>query len=348
MKARWILPLLLPAITTCFLAPEVEVAVRSNGVWSADSTAVLLVESRYLTRRPTEPYWRTDVGHTGWETVVYLCEGGDFADPVELARWPDELGESSGGWMQSQPLAWHRDPDGPGTLYYLSAGVALARDLSDTTVVSLLLPEAAATQFYGLPSAEVPAVRVLPSPDGLTVAVMYEIVTEDPDVQYGMLFYDALAYFDRAGEYLGALALGDTFDLEQLWLEAPEVDPPLGNPEPPGFQLYAATRSLTPGMFLWARDSGGVYLVHGPMESPRALHVPVGLTGDITDYDVSTAPAVPLPAPGGPVSAAGELLAFELDPDDPNAARPFLHELTGWVDFYAAGDAALADLDYTY
>lgn len=322
--------------------------MRANGVWASDSSAVLLVESRYQTRRPAEAYWRMDAGHTGWVTVAYICEAGDLQDPVELVSWADELGDSSGGWIQSQPLAWHRDAAGPGRLYYLVAGTAVARDLEDGTLSTLSLSPVAADLFYGLEPEEVPAVRVLPSPDGLTVAVMFEIVTTDPDVQYGMLFYYALAYFDRQGAYLGALALGDTFDLEQIWLEAPSLVPPLDNPEPPDFQLYNATPSWVPGMILWARDSAGVYLVHGPAATPRALLVPVGLEGDIETYGTTTVPALPLPAPGGPVSASGELLAFEMDPDDPNAARPFLHPLTGWVDYYDIGDAALTEVDYLY
>lgn len=332
---RLVLAATASVLLSCDLFPPVEMSVRANGAWAHDSSAVLLVESRYLTHRQDAAYWAPEAGHHDWRTVIYVAEAGALGDLREIASWPDEFGDSSGGWMQSVPVSWHRDADA-GRLFYVSGGRPTVRSLSDGTATILDLPNASALTLLGLPAEEVGVRAVLPSPDGMLTAVLYEVVTADSGAAFGLLFTYAVAFFDRSGTYLAGYAPADRFSLEQLRLEPPPIEPALSNPEPPAFQPYEATPAYLPALFLWAPNSRGVYLVNEAdtlTGERQALLIELDQGGALFAMPAATVPERAIPAPGGPVSADGRLLAFRHDPKDSNSAEPFLHQLSSWKDY---------------
>jgi hypothetical protein len=129
---------------------------------------------------------------------------------------------------------------------------------------------------------------------------------------------------------------------ESLGLDVPAVSPPLPSGQP--VPAYADVS------LLWAKDSGGVFLVareegpaaDGGVVAATAVRVDAA-TGAVKEVDA--VPAWPLATAGGAVSPGGALLYLDGPAGQPNAAQVRVHALDGGMGegFFNVGTVSPVD-----
>lgn len=326
-------------------APDTGVVVQGNAAWSDDGALVLLAEARYETPRPDTPWWAETRGH-GWR-LAFVEADADLQPLRELSVRPDP----TGGGALNAPLFWLRD-----------AGRVVGRSYDEIFVLDLATSD---RRLLEVPPSEGP--RLLPgfvddgtglrglvsgfapSPGGDRVALMLTLAYEGPGGTFDLRFAHALAFFDGAGTYEGAVPLsrwdGTSEDLA-LAPPVPDLGPPPVDPtRPPDRQGL-----LQPSRFLWAKDGSGVFVVDVdrdeagvPTDASEAVFVDAATRAV---RDAPEVPAVALPTRGGPVADDGRVLLVDAPAETPNAARVVLEQAAGWTGFDAAGRVPVREATY--
>lgn len=343
-----------------FQAPT-PMKIALNAVWDQKSEQLIILESRYETRKPEKPYWDGTAGHTGWETVLFTSRKTDFSDWQEVARWDNSDGEAEGGAAQATPLYWYRDESGPGRIFYAMHGRAVVRDLSGGRRYELSLPGPVQDRYFwnhvpSLKDGQPPdAISILPSPDGMLTAVYYQLGVLAGGFFGDMDFYKCIAIFDRQGHFLAAW---DPYTDEgkilsrlraMLRLDLPELEPNYDNPPPPAFQSKSPVASLASTYFIWGQDSRSLYVIGSYAEDRFAylLTLNSGTNPGVAAAAVSEVPERAVSVPGRAVSDSGLLLSVERSRDE-LGARIYGHQLSDWLPFNHVPMVSLSTISYAY
>ena len=169
--------------TNCNLfLPKQEVVRQVNGSYSDDNSAVLLVESRYKTSNPLNPYYY-DPEASDFEVVLYQSST-NLKDSVEILRFKEEVvnpdgtvsSMSSGGGIQYNPIYWLKARKRLIGMNFIDNG-AYILDL-DTGIKHFLSysPDAFAKLLpnqYLFLSNQFDPYSIVPSPDSTTVGVIF-------------------------------------------------------------------------------------------------------------------------------------------------------------------------------
>ena len=342
--------LVFAALTLAACADPTPRFVTRNGSWAQDGSEVLLVESRWQSSDPSQPYYNDEGSE--WEVVLYRATP-DLATKTELLRFPDEA-EIMGGGILYKPVFWLKEA---GQVVGLEYNIPFARDLATGLRADARMPDAvtqAHFEGFDIPTDEGLVQSYAPSPDGRTLAVFYVLgYAPEGGGPFDIAFRHVVAFFDLEAKlsYLGSHVLDhwagamENLQFDQVVADVglPVVEPPaVSDREPLSF----------PASFLWAPDSSGIYVINrgdpdmGEVNEaafvPRvAPYTPVMLAA--TD----PLPGLPLVGPWGPVSPSGEALVIKENPDDPNhEVAVEVMQATGWVPYADAGTTTLEAMTF--
>lgn len=325
-----------------------EVRVRMNGAFSSEGTEALLVETRYRTTAPGEPWFHAPSA-SDW-TTVFLRADQELRDVQELARF-DDRSQGQGGGIQSGALYWLA---AHGRAVAIEYHEAVLFDLRTETLTVLDLPREVRDSIfvrseldlsdYASPLAAVPA------PDESRIAVFYTASYLGPGGFVDVRFVHALAFFDVDGRFERAMELSPWSDTEEdLVLSFPTPSPLPPNPDPPDFQEWGMVPGLYPQRFVWTRDASAVVVVDVQRDESGAIINGLAMQVDArsgTMTPVTRVPSRAVPTRGGPVRPDGTHLLLRFVEGHPNETNLALHPTTDWIGFDEIEEIELRDASY--
>lgn len=327
-------------------AKPVEVRVRTNGTFAPDGTRTLLVETRYLTPEPEQPWYYAPAA-TQWRAVFFEAQA-DLSNPREVATFTD-LAEQGGG-LQSVPVFWVPEKNRAVAIEYNKPTLF---DLTTGRRTILTLPAAEKTRLFRRPKMDLTDATIpmalAPSPEGSRVAVFYSASFAGPGGVFDMRFVHAIAFFSIEGTFQRAVALTpwDGTD-EDLNLDLPPPSPPLPNPPPPAPNVWTVVPGHYNTRFVWTKDGAAVLVVdldrneNGSVEGKAwRIEAETGAT-----REVEQVPTRALPTRGGAVSPAGMLLVVRHSSRHPNEDALSLYQLDDWIPFDALAEIAVTSATY--
>lgn len=292
------------------------VRMDANATWASNSPEVLLLEFRYKTGTPQQPFFNSP-DSVDWQIVAYRTER-TLRQRREITRWTNA--SKDGGGLMHQPLHWLRDrqrlifveSQSP-TLLDLKSGRSTALRPPDA-IISTIVGESLVANTFGR--------SPVPSPDGSTVGVYYTAtyLSEGPLGPHRFIHF--MSFFDSgSGEHLRSV---------RVRFSDNSLDPYL-LPNVPGMPHF--------WRFLWHKDSGRVYVMH----STEAFLVSAK-DGSVTPTKM--VPARPVPGPSGPISSAGIYLYTQEFERRPNASKVSERLVPGWVNFESVSLLPLQQVRY--
>lgn len=293
-----------------------EVVRDIHAAWDESGRYLLVVESRYRTPRPQEPYFNAPAARD-WEIRLY--EVGPITAPLDSARleaalkhrkalggWNEEA--EPGGSLMSAPLYWLR---AAGLVVSVENQIPILFDIQAGRRSELRPPEAVVEKLVGAELAPAAFGRSpAPSPDGRTIAVFYTAPRQGARPIDPIRFKHFVSFFAAAdGRHLLSRPLDwpdDTIDMALT---------PHAKAIPLRYQ------------FLWAQDSRGVFVI----DRKRALLVPVEGREQIAP--AARVPARAVQTIGGPVSPRGDYVYLMENHARPNERRLGVATVSGWLPF---------------
>ena len=307
-----------------------EVIRDIHAAWNEDGTHLLIVESRYRTKRPEEPYFNATSARD-WKIRLYEAgpvtaplSAGSLASLLEnrkpIGGW-DESAEP-GGSLMSGPLYWNRPA---GIVVGMENQQAVLYRVQNQQRIELAVPDSVTREMVGAELAPAAFPRSpAPAPDGETVAVFYTAPFQPGRDIDPLRFRHFVAFFAaRDGRHLSSRKIQWPDDMIDMQLN------PHARELPQKFR------------YLWARDSSGVYV----LDSKRAVLVPVDAGTPVAK--TTRVPARALQTAGGAVSPRGDFIFLAENHAAPNARKLELRRLPGWLPFARVPLAPLASIRYS-
>ncbi len=283
-----------------------------NAAWDAKGKKILLIESRYKTKNPNEPYFNA-ASSFDWEVVLYQAKE-DPQNPhniikgEEIYRWKEEA--NPGGTLQHDMVYWVSTKQRLiGMLDKRPLLLPLNRqEKSFGTLIFLHPPREEVAKIVGKERVDgVFSRNPTPSPDGKTIAIFYTLAYRPAGANFTVLhFIHFVSFFSiEDGKHLHSTRL--------TWPDI-NIDPRIS---PRQDFIYP---QLT---FLWRKDSQGVFC----LDRKRAFFVP--RNGDPIEK-VTKVPKIPLPTQWGKISDDGRYLYLEMKG---NKATIHIKKLSSWIPF---------------
>jgi|GEM_PF-3591507 len=338
---------ILLLFTACdWLKPEVSLNYAGNAVFNQDSSKVLILESRYTTKDPDQPYWNNTVSHREWQLALLTATPTNLGSRTALAVLDDLDGDFIDGAIQSNAVYWYTDSTAASRLFYAIHSQAVIRTLPDGQRSILSLPYATEARYFWnhLPwiddSVPPDAFSILPSPDGEFTAVYYQIAVLGENIFADMDYYKCIAIFDRQNRFLAAWDPYTDNGLQadrlsaQLRVDPPIFNPAYDNPAPPGFQAKGPVASYAPAYFQWSADSRRLYVAGKSYSEDQTFSYQLDLNPGSTPFLTVTPevsiPAKAIPVPGRAVSDEGKVLSLEVSENELEV-QLYLHQLSDWT-----------------
>ena len=276
----------------------------ANATWSDDGSAVLLIEYRFRSSKPLEPFFNAP-SSSDWWIVAYETDR-TLGPRREIVRW--ENPSRDGGGLMHQPIFWLKKA---GRLIFVESQTPYLLSIKDGRKHALRPPDAVVTAIVGPHlAANAFARSPVPSPDGRIVAVYYT-ATFLPEGPFGaQQFIHFMSFFGTEdGAHLRSVRIPFRN----------EAGDPFLTPIPKELPHY--------WRFLWTQDSSAVYL----LEKGNAMILPVD--GSRAIEAATVAPARPVPSLGGPVSRTGIYLFTAESQQKQNAPNIKQRVVPDWIPF---------------
>ncbi|HOO74595.1 MAG TPA: hypothetical protein PLS66_04825 [Tepiditoga sp.] len=189
---------------------KIQVYFEQNAVWSEDYENIIIIGSKYNTEYPEMNFYNPYNKSEKWENIIYLSDK-DLKSKTEIFRWSDEKGDNSQGWIQSIPVYYRKSTE---CIYYTDGDYGIIRNTFNSDYLKLALPENLIKKIFvykGNPlydeNISVPAVEIMPSPDGVYVTVFYQFYIMTGN--FTGIYISAIGIFDGYGNYITGIPLSE-------------------------------------------------------------------------------------------------------------------------------------------
>ena len=274
-------------------------SVSFHAVWNEDYSKTLIFESEWKSPNKNSIYYY-DPKSYGWRNKAYLADA-NLKNPVLIAEWADEHGDSALGWFQTAMVFWN---EAEKSIFYTDGDHGLIRNLVSGKRKEIAIPPHLIREYFTVggqafhENGKVSVMETLPSPNGKYVTVLHSAAIQVSTFE--IVDLHALGVFKVDGSFIGSIPLDEWNLKEGVFLTNSPSYKDVAIAQ--GWQTMPTYNDF---FVFWKEDSSGFFIVNKYADEngfEPALEVEIEeLAGTLTRRYLDAKPDIGYPTSGGSV-----------------------------------------------